>query len=177
MISILKSRHTIALTSLLPLIKAQYPDTTDISIQSDNATSSASHDIIAYIHHLRRRRAIVKPSHFDLVMGTRAMLQRCRIQWTPHHVKGHQNHPNSSAGAMGQPQHLNDVATPPRLYKISGELWLSGLDPANFRRTLQDTIQDVIHGPHSLAHWTKRGKFGNESNIDHAMPLGLPTRF
>jgi hypothetical protein len=46
----------VALTPLLPLIKAQYPDT-EMSIQSDNASCLASHDIIAYIHHFRRRRA------------------------------------------------------------------------------------------------------------------------
>jgi hypothetical protein len=33
------------LTSLLPLIKARYPDITEISIQSDNASCLASHDI------------------------------------------------------------------------------------------------------------------------------------
>jgi hypothetical protein len=42
------------LTSLLPHIKAQYPDITEISIQSDNASCLASNDIIAYIHHLNK---------------------------------------------------------------------------------------------------------------------------
>jgi hypothetical protein len=42
------------LTLLLHLIKAQYPDTTEISITLDNAACLASHDIIAYIHHLSK---------------------------------------------------------------------------------------------------------------------------
>jgi hypothetical protein len=36
------------LTTLLPLIKEHYPEITEISIQSDNASCLASHDIIAY---------------------------------------------------------------------------------------------------------------------------------
>jgi hypothetical protein len=43
-----------ALTSLLPLVKAQYPDIFTISIKSDNALCLASHDTIACIHHLNK---------------------------------------------------------------------------------------------------------------------------
>ncbi len=43
-----------ALTSFLPLIKAQYPEITEISIQSDNTSCLASHDSIACIHHLKQ---------------------------------------------------------------------------------------------------------------------------
>jgi hypothetical protein len=42
------------LTSLLPKIKQLYPEITEISIQSDNASCLASHDNIAYIHHLNK---------------------------------------------------------------------------------------------------------------------------
>jgi hypothetical protein len=42
------------LTWLLPLVKAQYPDTFTISIKSDNASCLASHDSIACIHHLNK---------------------------------------------------------------------------------------------------------------------------
>jgi hypothetical protein len=74
---------------------------------------------------------------------------------------------------------------PPRLYKISGEPWLSGLDPANSGRSLQGLIQDVTNGPRSLAYRVldemrqiRQGRFkysqlgchsmGNERSIDHA---------
>jgi hypothetical protein len=43
-----------ALTSLLPLIKAQYPDISTISVQSDNALCLVSHDIIACAQHLNK---------------------------------------------------------------------------------------------------------------------------
>jgi hypothetical protein len=42
------------MASLLPLIKAKYPEITAISIQPDNSSCLASHDIIAYIHHLNK---------------------------------------------------------------------------------------------------------------------------
>jgi hypothetical protein len=42
------------LTLLVPLIKAQYPNITEISIQSDNVSCLASHDVIAYIQHLSK---------------------------------------------------------------------------------------------------------------------------
>jgi hypothetical protein len=38
------------MASLLPLIKAQYPGITAISIQVDNASCLASHDIIHRLH-------------------------------------------------------------------------------------------------------------------------------
>jgi hypothetical protein len=42
------------MTSLLPLIKQDFLDITEISIQSDNASCLASHDVIPYIHHLNK---------------------------------------------------------------------------------------------------------------------------
>jgi hypothetical protein len=42
------------LTPLLPLVKAQYPHISSISVQSDNASCLPSHDIIACIHHLNK---------------------------------------------------------------------------------------------------------------------------
>jgi hypothetical protein len=42
------------LMPLLPLIKAQYLDLSTISIQSENASCLASHNIIACIHHLNK---------------------------------------------------------------------------------------------------------------------------
>jgi hypothetical protein len=43
------------LKSLLPLTNKQYPDITEISVQSDNASCLASHNIITYIHRLNKR--------------------------------------------------------------------------------------------------------------------------
>ncbi len=45
------------LTPLLPLIKKLYPEITELTIQSDNASCLASHDIIAYIHHFNKELA------------------------------------------------------------------------------------------------------------------------
>jgi hypothetical protein len=48
----------------------------------------------------------------------------------------------------------------PRVYQIAGEPWALWIDTNKICGGLQTAIQDAIHGPRSIAHWTKRGPFG-----------------
>jgi putative intracellular protease/amidase len=120
---------------------------------------------------------IVRPTapHFDLVTGTRKMLQQSPIHWTAHHVLGHQDDdPDATLDRWAILNIEMDMAAkeywlettemeqrPPPLYQIAGEPWALWIGTTKICGGLQAAIEEAIHGPRSLAHWTKRGKFGN----------------
>jgi hypothetical protein len=110
--------------------------------------------------------------HYDLLLATRTILQSAPIQWTAHHVKGHQDDDltaildrwavlNIEMDARAKTYWSETIAKPlPRQFSITGEPWALWIGPLKVCRDVATTIISHVHGPPCQEYWATKNNFG-----------------